>query len=122
MSTSKVIDAVLSESDHFTREDLIGVGDVAMTLADPAVTEEDVLQPWNNQTKRRKVLHFVETARTLVINSGNRKRLIHIMGTNKSSQWKGRRVVLSYDPKVKAAKGNTPGGIVIKEGKENEQR
>lgn len=74
--------------------DLMGVGDVVLTI--DRVEHLDKIEYANGNTDTNvNLLYFVETPKPLTLNVTNIKSIVVNLGTNKVSDWKGKKIKLA---------------------------
>lgn len=73
-----------------------------------------VYNPKTKKVDNRRVLYFVEDVPPLVLNKTNQFALEKRFGTDIVEKWKNNKIIIYYDPKVKAG-GAVVGGVRIRD-------
>ena len=86
-------------------------GDIVATIKE--IKKEEVVGEFGKKVNK-PVCYFVENIKPMVLNSTNMKIITKLYKTPDYKNWKGKKIQIYVDPKVKY-KGETTGGIRIRE-------
>ena len=100
---------LVSDPKYLGAADLEGMPEIAGTIA---ATAKEMVQNASGKAEKT-VLHFVENIKPLVLNATNSKIIAKLAGTPMVEGWKGTRIQIYYDPKVKFA-GDMVGGVRVR--------
>lgn len=100
---------LVSDPKYLGAADLEGMPEIAATIAGAA---KEMVQNASHKVEKT-VLHFQENIKPLVLNATNSKTISKLAGTPMVEGWKGTRIQIYYDPKVKFA-GDMVGGVRVR--------
>ncbi len=100
---------LVSDPKYLGAADLEGMKEIAGTIA--GMTKE-MVQNTSGRVEKT-VLHFEENMKPLVLNATNSKIITKLAGTPMVEGWKGIKIQLYFDPKVKFA-GDMVGGVRVR--------
>lgn len=89
---------LVSDPKYLGEADFAEGQEIAVTIA--SITEDTVV---NTDGKANKIIvHFKENCKPLVLNVTNSKAIVKVTGKKKVEEWKGHRILLYVDPRVRA--------------------
>lgn len=81
---------------YFGSWDLETVPEKELALTIDKITEETVTSQ-KGEKQKKTVMYFVEDYKPMILNITNKKTLVRLYKTNKSEDFKGKRVIIGYD-------------------------
>lgn len=100
---------LVSDPKYLGAADLEGMPEIAGTISG---TAKEMVQNASGRVEKT-VLHFEENMKPLVLNATNSKMITKLAGTPMVEGWKGIKIQLYFDPKVKFA-GDMVGGVRVR--------
>lgn len=100
---------LVSDPKYLSEADFMAMPEFAVTIS--ATTNEKVQNASGKADKT--VLHFVENVKPMVLNVINSKAISKVAKTPLVEKWKGVRIQIYFDPKVKFA-GDVVGGVRVR--------
>lgn len=100
---------LVSDPKYLSEADFVEMSEFAATIS--ATTNEKVQNASSKVDKT--VVHFDENVKPMVLNVTNSKAITKVAKTPLVEKWKGVRIQLYFDPKVKFA-GDTVGGVRVR--------
>ena len=100
---------LVSDPKYLGAADLEGMPEIAGTISG---TAKEMVQNASGRVEKT-VLHFEENMKPLVLNATNSKIITKLAGTPMVEGWKGIKIQLYFDPKVKFA-GDMVGGVRVR--------